>query len=114
MKGSGDYGTKGSRVSLSDVRVMSTGPNTVVVALNPIGKAPHLVRFALSAAGEEFQNIGRIKIESVKVRDANPGVKVSVKDDVVSLALPQTERSIVEIQTSESVESLAFRMRVQK
>lgn len=114
VKGSGDYGTKGSRVSLSDVRVMSTGPNTVVVALNPIGKAPHLVRFALSAAGEEFQNIGRIKIESVKVRDANPGVKVSVKDDVVSLALPQTERSIVEIQTSESVESLAFRMRVQK
>ena len=112
-RGQGTHGTRGSRVSLRNVRVVSTDPNTVVVALNPIGNAPHLVKFALSAAGEEFQNVGRIQIESAKVRESAYGVEVDVKDDVVSLSLPETERSIVEIKTSESVANLAFRMRVQ-
>ena len=113
-RGTGDSGTRSGRVSLRNVRVMSTGSNSVVVALNPVGKAPHSVKFSLRAAGEEFQNVDRIQIESVRIRDANSGQKVSVKDDIVALSLEQTERVIVEVQTSERVENLAFRMGVQR
>ena len=111
---SGNYGSRSSRVSLRRVRVMSTGSNNVIVAFNPIGKAPHQVTFALRAAGEEFQYVEPIGIRSVKLLNGKKGQSVTVDGDVVSLSSEDAERAFIEIETIESIENLAFRMGVQR
>ena len=113
-RGSGSYGQRSGRISLRRVRVLSTGTNKVIVAFNPAGKTPHQIRFTLRAAGEEFQFAQPISITSVKLLDVKEGQSVKVDGDIVSLSSEHTERAFIEIETSEIIENLAFRMAVQR
>ena len=113
-RGTGSYASRSNRVSLRRVRVMSTSSNNVVVAFNPTGKPPHEVRFTLRAAGEEFQSVECIGISSVKLINAKNGQSVEVDDDVVSLSSQDSERAFLEIETTESIENLAFRLGVRR
>ena len=113
-RGTGNYASRSSRVSLRRVRVMSTGSNRVVVAFSPTGKPPHEVKFTLRAAGEEFQNVELIGISSVRLINANGGQSVGVDDDVVSLSSEDSERAVLEIETAENIENLAFRLGVRR
>ena len=113
-RGTGTNAFRSSRVSLRRVRVMSTSSHNVVVAFNPTGNPPHEVRFTLRAAGEEFQSVERIGINSVKPIGGNSGQSVEVHDNVVILTSDDSERAILEIETTENIENLAFRLGVRR
>ena len=72
------------------------------------------MKFSLRAAGEEYQKVGLIDIASASLRDQKPGQKVSVNGNIVALESQPTERVYIDLETSESVENIAFRMGVTK
>ena len=110
---SGELGTWGGRrIPVRGVRVMTTSEKTVLVCFTPTGTSPHEVKFSLKAAGEEYLNTERISIVSASLREMKNGQMVSTKDDIVTLSANETERVIVAIETSESIENVAFRLGV--
>ena len=111
----GERGIKGGhRVPVKGVRVMTTSEKTVLVCFTPIGTSPHEVKFSLKAAGEEYLNTERIGIVSARLKKTNLGQKVSVEDNIVTLSAKETERVIVEVETSDSVANVAFRLGVMR
>ena len=109
----GELGTKGGRkVPIKGVRVMTTSEKTVLVCFTPTGTSPHEVKFSLKAAGEEYLNTERLSIVSAGLKETKTGQKISAKDDIVTLSAKETERVIVEIETSDSVANVAFRLGV--
>ena len=113
VRGEGSYGTRGRRTRLKQVRVLTTAAQTVVVSFTPTGASPHQVRFALKAAGEEYdKNVSRISIASVHLIDAKAGQSVSVNKNIITLSAPETERAFMKIETSDSVANAAFKLEV--
>ena len=111
-RGEGAYGTRGRRVPVQGVRIMTTDERTVLVCFTPTGVSPHEVKFSLKAAGEEYQNVGRIDIASAKLKGKRTGQNVGVSNNIVTLSAQETERVVIEVGTTDSVENLAFKMGV--
>ena len=112
VRGEGDHGTRASRASIRNVRIVSKEANKVVVALDPGGKAPHQIKFVLRPAGEEYQNADSIEIASATLMQASKGQQVALKGNVVELSATDATRTFVELETAESVDNVAFRMGV--
>ncbi len=113
IKGEGTYRIRRRNSPVKGVRVLTTGERTVLVCFTPIGISPHEVKFSLKAAGEEHLNVERIGIASASLQhEKRPGEKVSVSGDIISLSIPETERMVVEVETSDSVANVAFKLGV--
>ena len=110
--GPGTRGTKTRRVPVQGVRVMTTGDKTVLVCFTPTGNSPNDLRFSLKAAGEEYVNVGRISIASASLKERKKGQKIGVKNDIVTLSTKDTERVVMEVETSDSVANVAFKLGV--
>ena len=70
------------------------------------------MKFSLKAAGEEYQSVERIDIASVNLKDARTGQKVDVDNNIITLSAQETERAVIEVETSDSVSNVAFKMGV--
>ena len=112
VRDEGTYGTRGRRVPVQGVRVMTTDERTILVCFTPTGVSPHEVKFSLKAAGEEYQNVERINVASANLKDAKTGQKVGVNKNIITLSAQETERVVIEVQTSDSVANVAFKMGV--
>ena len=112
VRGEGEHGTRASRASIRNVRIVSKQAKKVVVALDPGGKAPHQIRFVLRPAGEEYQNADSVAIASATLMQASNGQQVALEGNVVELSAKNTTRAFIELETVESVDNVAFRMGV--
>ena len=100
------------RITLNNVRIMTTAPRQAVIAFNVAGDSQNQINLSLIPAGEERGRENRIEIVQASLE--NYEIPVSVSNGRVALTPRANGRTILRVNTISDIESMAFTLGVSR
>ena len=105
----GSGSNRGRRPRLARPRLVATGPKTATMAFTPADEPQQSMKIVLTPAGSEWGQENPVQI--VGARALSPqGQQVEVADGAVTLIPQSSERVVIEITTSDSINESAFKI----